>query len=152
MCRLFSRDEKAKLDITEPGCQVADGDTALAWVRSRRTEQFIDEEWVVVSGSDFGRQTRQQDVLFQLAGKAASFSSPTTLSSKLSAVASSIRLDSSWSFGQAVSVGWKYRGITKSSVDRFSISVRNYRTSGGAQVLLPNKTFKDQLSTVYFIG
>ena len=147
-----SRDAKSKLDITEPGCQVVDGDTALAWVRSRGMEQFIDEDWVVVSGSDFGRQTRQQDVLFQLAGKAASFSSPTSLSSKLSAVASSVRLDSSWSFGQAVSVGWKYRGVTKSSVDRFSISVRDYRTSGGAQVLLPTKTFRDQLSVVYFVG
>ena len=118
-----SRDEKSKLDITEPGCQVADGDTALAWVRSRKMEQLKNEVWVQVSGSDFVRQTRQQDALFQLAGKAASFSSPTSLSSKLSAVANSVRLDSSWSFGQAVSVGWKYRGITKSSVDRFSIRV-----------------------------
>ena len=105
-----SRDEKAMLDIAEPGCQVADGDTALAWVRSRTMEQLRDGVWVQVSGSDFGRQTRQQDALFQLAGKAAGFSSPTSLSSKLSAVAGSVRLDSSWSFVKAVSVGWKYRG------------------------------------------
>jgi LCP family protein required for cell wall assembly len=144
-----TRDPRAELDIPEPGCQQADGETALAWVRSRRMEQLIDGEWVVVSGSDFARQRRQQDVLFQLAARAAGFSTPGALTERLSAVASSIRLDSGWSFGQAVSTAWRYRGISKSSVRRFSIKVSDYRTPGGAQVLLPLVPFHDQLSTVY---
>lgn len=144
-----SRDAKAHLEIEEPGCQRVGGETALAWVRSRHMEQLVGEDWVVVGGSDFGRQVRQQDVLFQLAGRAASFSSPGSLVDRLSAVASYVRLDSSWSFGQAVSTAWKYRGVSKTSVNRFSIDVRNYRSPQGAAVLLPTVTFTEQLSEVY---
>jgi LCP family protein required for cell wall assembly len=144
-----SRDAKSHLEIEEPGCQRVGGETALAWVRSRHMEQLVGEEWVAVGGSDFGRQIRQQDVLFQLAGRAGSFSSPGSLVDRLSAVASYVRLDSSWSFAQAVSTGWKYRGISKSSVKRFSIDVRNHRSAQGAAVLLPNVTFTEQLSEVY---
>ncbi len=145
-----TRDAKSQLDIPTPGCQRVDGATALAWVRSRHTEQLKGEdEWVQVAGSDFARQRRQQDVLFQLAGRAAGFSSPATLANRLSAVSSSVRLDSSWSFGQAVSAAWRYRGISKSSVHRFSIEIVNFKTPRGAAVLLPAKPFQEQLELVY---
>lgn len=147
-----TRDIKAHLELESPGCQVVDGATALAWVRSRNPEQLVGEEWKAVGGSDFTRQQRQQDVLFQLAAKAAGFSSPAALANRLSAVSSSLRLDSSWSLGQAVGEAWRYRGISKSSVARFSISVREYRTSYGAQVLLPARPFRDDLATVYDVG
>lgn len=144
-----TRDAKSGLDIAAAGCRRADGETTLAWVRSRHPQQLIGGEWVGVIGSDFARQTRQQDVLFQLADKAAGFSSPVSLTNKLSAVASSVRLDSSWSFGQAVSAAWRYRGISKDSVSRFSIEVQNHRTPRGAAVLLPTVAFKDQLEEIY---
>jgi LCP family protein required for cell wall assembly len=144
-----TRDINSGLNIAEPGCQTVNGETALGWVRSRNTEQFIDGGWKQVTGSDFVRQTRQQDVLFQLAGRAASFSNPTALVSRLSAVASSVRLDSDWSFGQAIATGWRYRGIEKDSVKRFSIEVDNFRSPQGAAVLVPDVTFTDQLATVY---
>ena len=147
-----TRDEKAELDIPETGCSNASGATALAWVRSRQTEQLIAEEWVVVTNSDYTRQSRQQDVLFQLATKAAGFSSPASLTNKLSAVVSSVRLDSSWSLGSAVVAAWQYRGITRSSVKRFSIAASNYRTPYGAAVLIPSQPFIDQFSTVYSFG
>jgi LCP family protein required for cell wall assembly len=147
-----TRDVKAHLLIETAGCQRADGDTALAWVRSRHPEQLVGEAWKAVAGSDFTRQSNQQDVLFQLAGKASGFSSPTSLANKLAAVSASVRLDSSWSFGEAVGAAWRYRGIKKGDVSRFSISVRDYRTSYGAQVLLPTKPFKMQLSSVYDLG
>jgi LCP family protein required for cell wall assembly len=142
-----TRDIKAQLDIPA-GCQWANGATTLAWVRSRHTEQLRGEEWVQVAGSDYARQKRQQDVLFQLAGRAANFSSPASLSSKVSAISSAIRLDSSWSLGSAVSVAWKYRGISKNSVSRFSISAEGYRTPHGAAVLLPTESFVSSLETV----
>jgi LCP family protein required for cell wall assembly len=145
-----TRDAKSHLDIPTAGCQRVDGATALAWVRSRHTEQLKGgDEWVQVAGSDFARQRRQQNVLFQLAGKAAGFSSPATLANRLAAVSSSVRLDSSWSFGQAVLTGWRYRGISKSSVARFSIEIVNFKTPRGAAVLLPAKPFKEQLESVH---
>lgn len=144
-----TRDAKAHLNIDREGCQVVDGETALAWVRSRQPEQLIEGRWKAVKGSDFTRQAHQQDVLFQLAGNAAGFSSPADLADRLSAVASSLRLDSSWTLSRAVGAAWTYRGITKDGVQRFTISVSDYRTSYGAQVLLPTEPFKTQLETVY---
>ena len=144
-----TRDAKAHLSLGSAGCQVVGGETALGWVRSRHPEQLIDGQWRAVSGSDFTRQAHQQDVLFQLAGKAANFSSPAALVDRLSVVTSSLRLDSSWTLPRAVATAWRYRGISKDSVQRFTISVSEYRTSYGARVLLSAEPFKAQLETVH---
>jgi LCP family protein required for cell wall assembly len=140
-----TRDLKSHLLIETAGCQKANGATTLAWVRSRHGEELRGGKWVATGGSDFGRQARQQDTLFQLANKASGFSSPASLVSKLSAITASVRLDSQWSFSSAVAAGYKYRGISKSSTTRFSIGVKNYRTPRGAQVLLPTKPFASYL-------
>jgi LCP family protein required for cell wall assembly len=144
-----TKDAKAHLSLESAGCRTADGKTALAWVRSRHPEQLINGQWQAVSGSDFTRQDHQQDALFQLASKAANFSSPAALVDRLSAVTSSLRLDSSWNLARAVAAAWRYRDITKDSVERFRVSVSEYRTSYGAQVLLPAEPFKTQLETVH---
>jgi LCP family protein required for cell wall assembly len=147
-----TRDRKSHLEISTAGCQTVGGETALAWVRSRHPEELVGSEWKAVGGSDFRRQSRQQDVLFQLAGRAAGFSSPGALVDRLSAVASSVRLDSGWSFGEAISLGWRYRGLDRDEVRRFSIEVDDYRGHGGTAVLLPTGPFIDQLEAVYDLG
>ncbi len=144
-----TRDANAHLQIDVSGCQVVSGTVALAWVRSRNTEQLIEGQWRRIAASDFARQRRQQDVLFQLAAKTAGFSSPASLASRLSAVASSVRLDSSWTFTQAVATAWRYRGISRDSVRRFTIEATNFRTPQGAQVLLAARTFTEQLEKVF---
>jgi LCP family protein required for cell wall assembly len=147
-----TRDAKSHLELENPGCQEVDGETALAWVRSRHPEQLVGGNWRPAQGSDFTRQEHQQDALFQLAARAATFSSPATLTDRLSAVASSVRLDSSWTLADAVATAWRYRGISKDSVRRFSIEVDEYRTSYGAEVLLSEISFADQLAAVYNEG
>ena len=126
--------------------------SARLQIRGRNGRRRSRIQWVAAAGSDFTRQRRQQDVLFQLAGRAAGFSSPTSLTSRLAAAASSVRLDSAWSLAEAVGTAWRYRGIGKDDVHRFSISVREYRTSYGAQVLLTATSFQGQLSAVYDLG
>lgn len=143
------RDLKSHLDLPSTGCQRLDGEDALAWVRSRHPEELVNGNWRSVGGSDFGRQERQQDVLFQMAAKIATFTSPASLSRRLSAVASSVRLDSSWSLGDAVVAAWRYRGITQDEVHRFSIEVDNYRTTYGQAVLIPSVPFAEQLAEFY---
>lgn len=144
-----TRDANSGLDLPEPGCRTVDGATALAWVRSRHTEQLVDGEWKTTASSDFARQRRQQDILFQLAGKASGFNSPAALTQALGAVSSSIRLNSKWTFGEALGVGWRHRGITPADVTRFEIEVRDFTTSTGARVLVPAVKFTDQLSRVF---
>jgi hypothetical protein len=60
-----------------------------------------------------------------------------------------VRLDDRWSFADVVRTAWRYRGINDDRVKDFSVEVRNFRTSSGAQVLLPIVKFNSLLSDVY---
>jgi polyisoprenyl-teichoic acid--peptidoglycan teichoic acid transferase len=48
------------LDIDRTGCVTLDGDQALAYVRSRHYEEFVDGRWRPDVTGDIGRITRQQ--------------------------------------------------------------------------------------------
>ena len=143
------RDAKAFLDLPA-GCSRVGGDQALAWVRSRQTEELVDDVWKKVPGvSDFTRQRKQQEMLFKIAGRLNSFASLASFSEVASSLAGTVALDTGFSFGDAVSLAWKFRGTGASDVKRISISVRDYVTSGGAYVLVPTATFNDTLAKVY---
>jgi LCP family protein required for cell wall assembly len=143
------RDEKAQLDLPA-GCSHVSGDQALAWVRTRHTEEFVDGEWQPVPGaSDLTREQHQQDMLFKIAGRLASFSSLGAFSSVANQVASVIHLDSRFAFGDAVSLAWSFRGVTASAVRRVHVPVKDYVTPEGAWVLLPTETFNATLAKVY---
>jgi len=143
-----ARDLKSGLNLPG-GCAPADGYMTLAWVRSRHMEQLVNENWVGVGGSDFARQERQRDILFQIAGQISSFGSLTSFDNTVRAVASGVRLDDGWSFGDVVRTAWRYRGISDDRVKGFSVEVRSYRSSSGAQVLLPTVKFNTSLADVY---
>ena len=143
-----ARDPRSGLDLPG-GCVWADGSTTLAWVRSRQTEQLIDGEWKAVGGSDFDRMRKQQETLFQLARNLTSFGSLGSLTTRLDAVAGAVRLDSGWSFGDAIATAWAYRGITRDGVNRISIGVTDLRTRAGELVLAPTVNFNDLLAEVY---
>jgi LCP family protein required for cell wall assembly len=143
------RDAKAQLDLPA-GCTHVNGTQALAWVRTRHTEEYVDGEWQRVPGaSDLTREQHQQEMLFKIAGRLASFSSLSAFSSVANQVASVVHLDSHFAFGDAVSLAWSFRGITASQVRTVHISVENYVTPAGAWVLLPKETFNAELAKVY---
>ena len=137
-------DEKAGLDIREPSCRT-DGATALAYARSRNATQLVEGEWRQAWSSDFSRQQHQRELLLKLAGQLRS-SSLATLVSSLQNLSHTFRLDSGWSIAQAVEWVWRYRAIDPSQVTQLRIPVEDYRTSEGAQVLLPAATFNEVLS------
>ena len=143
-----TRDLKSHLEIPA-GCMNADGETALAWVRSRHTEQLVGEEWVAVPSSDFSRQSRQQDVLLQLARKLAAYRSPTSLADALGRLSSAVRLDDGWGLTEIATLGFRYRSLDRDDVIRLKLPTEDYRSSGGAWVLLPQESFNDTLSAVY---
>jgi LCP family protein required for cell wall assembly len=143
------RDAKAQLDLPA-GCTHVNGDQALAWVRTRHTEEYVDGEWRPVAGaSDLTREQHQQEMLFKIADRMASLGSLSAFSSVAGKVASVVHLDSRFAFGDAVSLAWSFRGITASDVRRVHISVKDYVTSAGAWVLLPTNTFNAELAKVY---
>lgn len=142
------RDAKSGLNLAA-GCQLADGDQTLAWVRSRSPQIFRDGAWVNAPGSDFDRQRKQQEVLFQLADVLSSYDSVGALTGALQNLASVVRMDSGFGAGEAASLGFRYRGLGPSDVIRLSIGVQNYRTGAGAQVLIPSQTFNQTLAARY---
>jgi LCP family protein required for cell wall assembly len=60
-----ARDRRTGLDVPASGgeCFEFNGDHALAYVRSRYYEYFVDGDWKSDGTSDFGRIARQQDFL-----------------------------------------------------------------------------------------
>ena len=61
-----TRDKKTGLNVTTPGCINFDGDTALAYVRSRSGYRYFDptsQTWLEDPTGDLGRIKRQQDFL-----------------------------------------------------------------------------------------
>jgi len=137
------------LDISA-GCSHVGGDQALAWVRTRHTEELVDGEWRPVPGaSDLTREQHQQEMLFKAADRIASLGSLSAFSNVASSVAGVIHLDSRFAFGDAVSLAWSFRGVSSSSVRRVHVSVDDYITKQGAWVLIPTSTFNELLAKVY---
>lgn len=144
------RDIKANiLEPIGPGCLVADGATALGWVRSRHPEFLVDGEWVTENGSDFIRQQRQQDLLFQMAERLAQYSSLGALTEALSNLSSVVRMDAGFTVSEAASIGFRYRSLGRNGIVRFGIPVSDMRTRAGGAVLIPTKTFNEVLGSVY---
>lgn len=140
------RDVKSGLNLAA-GCQLADGDQTLAWVRSRNPEIFRDGVWVKAPGSDFDRQRKQREVLFQLADVLRSYDSVGSLTGALQNLASVVRMDAGFNVADAATIGFRYRGVP--SVTSLTIPVTDYRTGSGAQVLIPTRTFNDVLAAQY---
>jgi LCP family protein required for cell wall assembly len=143
-----TRDAKAHLQL-DGGCVNAGGETALAWVRSRTTEQLIDGRWQLVAGSDFSRQRRQQDVLIQLAAKLSTYRSPTSLAEALERLSSAVKMDSGWTISQIAALGYRYRDLDLERVARLTLETVDYRTSGGAYVVLPSVSFNDTIAPLH---
>lgn len=143
-----TRDAKSHLDIPA-GCQVAGGETALAWVRSRHTEKLVGGEWTMVPASDFSRQAHQQDVLIQLARKLAAYRSPTSLAEALERLSSAVRLDEGWGLTEIAQLGFRNRNLDTDDIIRIRLTAQDYVTSGGAWVLLPVERFNTTLAEVY---
>jgi hypothetical protein len=60
-----------------------------------------------------------------------------------------VALDERFSFGDAVSLAWNWRGVRSTDVLRINITTRDYVTKGGAYVLLPTASFNERLALYY---
>jgi anionic cell wall polymer biosynthesis LytR-Cps2A-Psr (LCP) family protein len=132
------------------GCTQATGAQALAWVRSRQTQEYTNGAWHTVAGvSDFTRQQNQQDMLFKIAGKLNSFVSFASFFEVAQSLADTVALDEGFSFGDALSLAWELRGIESTDVVRVGITTQNYVTADGAYVLLPTASFNERFALYY---
>lgn len=90
-----ARDQKTGLNIGTAGCVQLNGDQALAYVRSRYYESFVDGQWRTDPTSDLGRIQRQQYFLRTLASQTlhAATSRPWKASSLLDTMLKAVQRD-----------------------------------------------------------
>lgn len=142
------RDSRADLDL-EAGCQLADGEDTLAWLRSRYTqEQTEDGRWVTMSGvSDLTRNERQREFLVEMLGRLGNFADPQDALSVAQTIAPHVTVDSQLGITQAVSLAWTMRGLGD-SVAEISIPVEDYVTQAGAEVLVAGADIESVIAEV----
>jgi LCP family protein required for cell wall assembly len=126
-------DNKTGLDVPVAGPARLDSTQALAFVRSRFYTEVIDGRAVIDPRGDLGRVKRQQIFLQSLFGK---LSDPTSVMSALSDLdtsTGSVKLDDRLSFGDALTLANRLRGLDLNS--DWDLVVNHATTSSGAQVL-----------------
>ena len=128
------RDLKSGLELDE-GCTVADGDTALQWLRSRYTERLVDGEWEYVPGvSDLTRNERQRSFLLSMFDRLTRTSGLGEVRRVLESVAPHLTIDDELAIRDLASWLWDFRSA---EIEAESIPVAAETTSGGASVLVP---------------
>ena len=132
------RDIRANLKLPA-GCTKASGEQALAWLRSRRTQELTDAGWRTMSGmSDLARNDRQRAFLIDMMASLSDFSSPQAVTAAARAVAPFLTVDSGLTLIEAVNIAWTMRGLSSGSVIELGVPVYGYTTEEGAAVLLPS--------------
>jgi LCP family protein required for cell wall assembly len=142
------RDTKSGLSLPT-GCTKADGAQALAWIRSRRTEEYVDGAWRSMGVSDLTRNQRQQDVLMHGLRLISRFRDASELVAAVEDLSGVFVIDDGLSLTEAVALAWDFRSIDLRHIVRPVIPTEYFTTEGGAVVLLPTETFEATIRAVY---
>lgn len=127
-----ARDGNSGLQIDTAGPVRLDGSQALAYVRSRYYEQFVDGSWVTDPTADIGRTERQRSFLTALLREVTGERNPLSLARIPGSVGAGMRIDDTLTFPDALRLGWRLRGATPEAV---ALPTTPRRTTGGAAVL-----------------
>ncbi|MEA3502616.1 MAG: LCP family protein [Actinomycetota bacterium] len=134
------------MDLFPAGCSISDGTTALVWMRSRTTQEFIDGEWRFIEGvSDLDRVERQQTLMFGMLAKLKSMRSPADLAGLAGGLGDAIVLDESLSMGDAVAMAWDLRSVPSSRIRRIVVPTEPAVTEDGSFALRGLVPFRDLL-------
>src|ERR1019366_7178979 len=125
--------------VLKTGCQVVNGNQALALVRSRNLQYEVKGVWYNDYGSDFTRIRNQQAffraVIHQLN---AEITNPIALTGFISAAAHNLTIDETMTEGTMVNLAREFHNFPPGSLKSVTLpTVGPYITSGGADVLLP---------------
>ncbi len=130
-----ARDAKSGLDV-EAGTVKMDGETALAYARSRNYQELIDGSWKSVDGSDIGRTHRQQEMLLLMFDQATSPSSAFNLPSFASTFAEQITADAGFTPGVIIDLGRSALGLDRGQIATMTLPVTG-STEGGIAYVVP---------------
>jgi LCP family protein required for cell wall assembly len=129
-----ARDAKSGLDV-EAGTIKMDGETALAYARSRNYQELIDGSWQSVNGSDIGRTHRQQELLLLMFDQATSPSSAFNLPGFASTFAEQITADAGFTPGIIIDLGRSAMGLDRREIATITLPVTGSSEGGIAYVI-----------------
>lgn len=129
-----ARDQDSGLSVSS-GTQVVDGQTALAYARSRKYQEQRNGSWVSVDANDIGRTKRQQDVMRAMFSKLKSPSSLSDAGAITSTLARYMKIDSRLAGSSVASLAWSMRGVLSGSIEGATLPISG-RTINGADVVI----------------
>jgi polyisoprenyl-teichoic acid--peptidoglycan teichoic acid transferase len=127
------------LDIQQTGCIELDGEQALAYVRSRHYQEFVDGRWRADPTGDLGRTQRQQDFVRRALHKALSedLLNPVRLNRLVNVAIDTVVVDRDLGVDDIVDLGERFRDLSPEALQQYTLNqfVENKRTAAGAAVL-----------------
>lgn len=132
-----ARDLKSGLDV-DAGTQTLDGDTALAYARSRKYQELQNGTWVSVNADDIGRTKRQQEVVGAIVAELKRPSSITEAGDIAKAMARHMTIDSILATSSVASLAWTFRGILTGSIEGATLPTYGM-TIDGRSVLIADE-------------
>jgi len=124
------------LDVPATGCQVLNGNEALALARSRYFEYYNPTlgEWLSDPSSDLGRIQRQDELIDAILSKAESTYNPLTLHSFIDSVVHDIEVDQGMTLGQMYDLAERYHAFSSTKLVTLTLPTVGETTDYGSDV------------------
>ncbi len=131
-----ARDRNSGLAVEEPGCVMLGPDQALAYVRSRHYQSYVNGRWRTDPTGDLGRISRQQDFIVRALRRAVDkgVRNPVTLDNLVDAALGTVTVDDLLQADDIVELAARFRSFDPDRLDLYSLPVED-DTIGGAAVL-----------------
>ena len=129
-----AKDDKSGLSV-EAGRQRLNGKMALAYARSRSYQELRDGKWVSVDANDFGRTSRQQQVIKAIMSELKSPSSITEAGNIARTMSKYVTIDSRLAGASVASLAWDFRGVLTGGINGETLPART-ATIGGRSVVV----------------
>ncbi len=147
-----ARDANTGLYVDTAGCQVLDGEQALAFARSRYYEAQVDGRWVDDTSSDFGRIKRQQAFIKAAMKRAIEKGArnPVQLADMIGVAQEHVVLDDSLTPQDLIDVGTRFDSFDPEELEVYSLG--DYAEggwAGAAAVLFLDETAAQPVLDVF---
>ncbi len=130
------KDQYSGLDVTQTGCQLVPGTTALELVRARHLYYQKNGYWEYDGLSDFSRIQRQ-DAFFRavLQKLNASITNPIAINNFISAAVGNLTIDDTLGEGDLFRLAEELHGLPQANLHTETLPTYGFTTGGGASVL-----------------
>ncbi|HUP69540.1 MAG TPA: LCP family protein [Acidimicrobiales bacterium] len=126
-----ARDRVSGLDIRNPGCVKMNGNTALAYVRSRNYQYLEKGKWQTDPTADLGRIQRQQGFIRRVLGKASRAGrNPLTLNALVNTAVNKVTIDKAFSTKDIFRLARQFKSLEPDAVEIFSLPTVGGRIDG----------------------